>query len=174
MLFNGWTELRHILIVGAASYLVLILMLRISGKRTLSKLNAFDLIITIALGSTLASAFTQGNLSIAGASLTFALLVGLQFVITWLAFRSEKVNQLIKSEPVLLFYDGSFLDPALRKERVTREEVMSALRSCGITRMEDVKAVVLESNAEVTCLRKEASPGAEGSTLPDSNHIIRQ
>lgn len=176
MLFGGWAELRHILYVGVASYFMLILLLRISGKRTLSKLNAFDLVVTVALGSTLSSALLQRSVSIAGAGLAFALLIGLQFTITWLSVRSSWFNQFIKSEPTVLFYEGRFLDTALKKERVTREEILSALRSQGISRIEEVSAVFIESNAELVCLRKWtptrfADSCEEPSTLPESSHL---
>lgn len=174
MLFNGWSELRHILMVGTCSYLALILFLRLSGKRTLSKMNAFDLVVTVALGSTLSSAMLQKSVSLTGAALAFALLIGLQLAIAWLSVRSTSLDRLIKSDPTILYYDGRFLDEALRKERVTREEILSAMRSQGIGSLDEVEAVVFEPNAELACLRKwvaakgPAQPSSRRSTLPDA------
>lgn len=168
MFFESWAELRHILFVGTASYVALIFFLRISGKRTLSKLNAFDLVVTVALGSTLASALTQKTLSFIGAVLAFALLVGLQFVITWLSVRSRHFNRMIKSEPTILYYDGQFRENALKRERVTKEEVMSALRSQGISSMDEAAAVVIESNAELVCLRRWIAAKSDGVSSSQS------
>jgi uncharacterized membrane protein YcaP (DUF421 family) len=153
---------------------MLVVLLRVSGKRTLSKLNAFDLVVTVALGSTLSSALLQQSVSIAGAALAFALLIGLQFIITWLSVRSAWFDQFVKSQPTVLFYEGRFLDAALKKERVTREELLSALRTQGISRIEEVSAVVIESNAELVCLRKWTPARIEDgdnepSTLPESS-----
>ena len=171
MLFRDWAELRHILFVGSASYLLLVLFLRVSGKRTLSKLNAFDLVVTVALGSTLAASLTQQSLSIAGTALSFGLLIGFQFLITWLSVRSRAFARIVKSRPTVLYYRGVFFESVLKRQRVTRNEIFSALRAQGIASLSDVEAVVMESNAEIVCLRKwiqrrpDALPDGD-STLP--------
>jgi uncharacterized membrane protein YcaP (DUF421 family) len=88
MLFQNWTGLWRVLVVGALAYCALVFLLRVSGKRTLSKMNAFDFVVTVALGSTLAAVFLSKNVALAEGVLAFALLIGLQFVITWLSVRS--------------------------------------------------------------------------------------
>ena len=152
-LFGGWTPIGRTLAVGVLAYFALVILLRISGKRTLSKYNAFDFVVTVAFGSTLATVLISNEVSLAQGVAAFTVLLGLQFVITWLSVRSERVRELVKGEPTLLFHRGRFLDGALRRERVTREEVLAAARSEGIASMEDVEAAVLETDGTVTVVR---------------------
>ena len=74
MYFNGWESLLRTLVVGVLAYVSLVVFLRISGKRTLSKMNAFDLIVTVALGSTLATVLLSKDVALAEGALAFALL----------------------------------------------------------------------------------------------------
>src|SRR5690606_31542181 len=103
MFFSSWTDLARVLIVGTLAYVALVIMLRVSGKRTLTKLNAFDLIVTIALGSTLATVLLSKDVSLAEGVLALALLIALQWIAAWLSVRSRHVRKLVKSEPRLLF-----------------------------------------------------------------------
>ena len=106
MFFDTWHGLIRVLVVGPLAYLALILFLRISGKRTLTKLNAFDLVVTVALGSTLSSIVLTKSVALLEGVLALATLIGLQFLITWSSVRSPRVKALIKSEPTLLAHDG--------------------------------------------------------------------
>jgi len=151
--FDSWPVLGRTLIVALIGYLVLVLFLRISGKRTLSKWNAFDFIVTIALGSTLASLLTSKNVALAQGALALGLLVGFQFVITWLSVRSRWVRRLIKAEPTLLLRDGMILHDALSQQRVTESEIRAAVRSKGIAALEDVRAIVLETDGTFSVIR---------------------
>ena len=85
---------------------LLLLLLRVSGKRTLTKMNAFDLVVTVALGSTLATVLLTKSVALAEGLTAFVLLIFLQFVLTWLSVRSRAVSRLVKSEPTLLVYQG--------------------------------------------------------------------
>ncbi len=128
------------------SYGALVLLLRVSGKRTLSKMNAFDLVVTVALGSTLATILLSKDVALAEGVLALTLLVGLQFIITWLSVRSSMVNQLVKSEPALLLHRGQFLPRQMRRARVVEAEIRAAVREQGIASLEEVEAVVLETD----------------------------
>ena len=139
--------------VGALAYIAFVAILRISGKRTLTKLNAFDLVVTVALGSTLATVLLSKSVALAEGVVAMALLVALQFIITWLSVRSSRFQDLVKSEPTLLVHQGRFLDGALRAQRITREEVLAALRSNGVADAAGVAAVVLETDGTIAVIR---------------------
>lgn len=141
--------------MGGLAYVVLIFFLRISGKRTLSKMNAFDFIVTIALGSTLANVMLNKEIALAEASLAFALLIGLQFVVTWTSVRVRWVKKLVTGEPSMLVYRGELLTEALRITRVTEEEVHAAVRSSGIADIAEVEAVVLETEGSLSVIRRD-------------------
>lgn len=148
--FNSWESLLRILIVGVLAYVGLVLFLRISGKRTLSKMNAFDFVVTIALGSILATVIVSRDVSLADGLTALALLIGLQFLVTWSSVRWRAVTQLVTGEPALLFFRGRFLDRSLLRSRVTRDEVLAAVRSAGVHDAGEVEAVVLETDGSLS------------------------
>lgn len=152
MFFNGWEGIWRTAWVGALAYAALILFLRVSGKRTLSKMNAFDFIVTVALGSTLATILLSKDVALAEGLTALALLILLQFIITYLSVRSPTLQQWIKAEPALLFHGGEFLWQAMRRERVTEEELRAAVRAQGIADLARVGAVVLETDGSITVL----------------------
>ena len=106
----------------------------------------------MALGSTLATVLLSKEVALAEGIAAFAVLIGLQFAIAWTSVRSKKVQDLVKSAPRLLLYEGPFLDRDLLEERVTREEILAALREKGVTRVENAGAVVLETDGTLTVL----------------------
>lgn len=169
MFFDSWSGIGRVLLVGPLGYLALVLILRTSGKRTLTKLNAFDLVVTVALGSILATVLLSKSVALAEGVLAMALLVFLQFAITWLAVRVSWINGLIKSEPTLLVHDGQFLEQALRSQRVTKDEVLSAIRSSGASDLAGIDAVVLETDGSMSVLKGKSTP-VGSSTLVNVNH----
>jgi uncharacterized membrane protein YcaP (DUF421 family) len=154
MLFDSFDTLLNTFIVGTLAYAIIVFLMRISGKRTLSKWNSFDFITTVAFGSILASVLLSKDTSLAQGSLGFALLVGFQYVITWIAARSNVVQKLIKSQPTLLLYKGQFQQATLRKERVTEGEILAAIRSNGSASVESIEAVVLETDGTFSVISK--------------------
>jgi len=167
MFFGTWAALGRVLAIGPLAYVALVLLLRISGKRTLTKLNAFDLVVTVALGSTLATILLSKSVSLAEGVLALALLIALQFVITWSSVRSERVQQFVKAEPTLLLHRGRFLDSAMRAQRVTRADLLAVLRASGETEPSAVAAVVLETDGSFSVLSDAPSPAAGQGTLSD-------
>lgn len=155
-LFNGWFPLGRTLVLGLFAYLGLVLMLRASGKRTLSKMNAFDLIVTVALGSTMATVVLSRDVSLAQGLLALALLILMQFAVTWLSVRIQWVRRLVTSEPTLLAYEGNLLHGALRRTRVTPAEVFAALRSAGFGQLSEVSAVVLETEGSCSVVQRKS------------------
>lgn len=153
--FDTWTSLGRVILVGGLAYAGLVLMLRISGKRTLSKMNAFDLVVTVALGSTLATVLLSRSVPLVDGLAAFALLVGLQFVITWLSVRSDAVRNAVKSEPTVLVNGGTPLPDAMKRQRVTMDEVQAALRQSGQAQLDDRTTVVLETDGSLSVMRKE-------------------
>ncbi len=154
MFFNSWSILARIVIVGVLAYLALIVLLRSSGKRTLSKMNAFDLVVTVALGSTLATILLSQDVALADGLVALGVLIGMQFVIAWLSVRSTTIDRLVKSEPRLLLYHGRVLPSALRAERVVEAEVLAAVREQGIASLNAVEAVVLETDGSFTVVKQ--------------------
>lgn len=159
-LFDGWLPVARTLVLGVTAYVGLIFMLRFSGKRTLSKMNAFDLIVTVALGSTLATVLLSKDVSLVQGFVALALLICVQFVVTWLAVRISWIRRLVTGEPMLLAYDGTLLHEALKRARVTPAEVMAAVRAAGFSQLSEVGAVVLETEGSCSVINRKGNAQA--------------
>lgn len=165
MFFDSWRDISHVLIVGTSAYLALVILLRGFGKRTLSKMNAFDFIVTVAFGSILASTILSSDTSLSEGVLAFALLAFLQYIIAWLSVRYKGIQNLVKAEPTLLLYQGQLIDQALRTQRVSAEEVRSAARQQGIAELAELEAVILETNGEFSVIKR--TTGLANTIVPD-------
>ncbi|MCG7598776.1 DUF421 domain-containing protein [Halomonas sp. McH1-25] len=144
--FDNWQAVWRTGILAVLAYTSLVVLLRISGRRTLSKMNAFDLVVTVALGSTLASVILSKNVTLSQGVAAFALLIGMQFIVTWTSVRVPWVRHVVTGEPALLFYQGQHLPAALKRARVTEDEIRAAVRSNGMASLDKVHAVVLETD----------------------------
>lgn len=153
MLLASLAEIGRVLVVGTLAYLSLVLLLRIFGKRTLTKLNAFDLVVTVALGSTLATVLLNKSVALVEGVVALALLIGLQFGATWLSVRSDRFLALIKSEPTLIARRGRLLAGAMKEQRINRAEVFAALRAEGVRDLAELEAVILETDGSISILR---------------------
>jgi uncharacterized membrane protein YcaP (DUF421 family) len=152
MFFSSWADLLRVVIVGTLAYIGLVFILRISGKRTLSKMNAFDFVVTVALGSILATVLLSKDVALAEGMTAFCTLILLQFIVAWLSVRSKLVRKLVKSNPTLIFYKGQFLEDVLTRERITKSEVEAAIRAQGIASFDGVEAVVLETDGSISAM----------------------
>jgi len=155
MIFDNWSDIARVISIGTFAYAGMVALLRASGNRTLSKMNSFDLVVTVAFGSILSTILVNTNVSLAEGLAAIALLVALQFAITWLAVRSSKFSNIIKTRPTLLLRDGRFLDEAMRRVRVTKDEIRGAVRQHGIGNLEQVAAVIMETDASLSVIRRD-------------------
>lgn len=165
MCFNSWIDLLQVVVVGILVYVALIVCLRITGKRALSKWNAFDFVVTILLGSILASAFLSKTVALTEGVFAVVVLISLQFMITWLSVRFVSIRNPVKAQPTLLLDRGTMLHSALRSQRVTESEVRAAVRAAGIAALEDVSAVVLETDGSFSVIKH--SEAVSRSALQD-------
>ena len=164
MWFSSWDSLLRIVVIGVPAYFAALLLLRMGGKRTLSKFNAFDLVVTVAFGSTLSSGLLNPDAALLDIVTAFALLVLLQFLVTWTLTRWPASEKVIKAQPQLLFRSGTFLRGAMERERVTQREVEAAVRSEGIATLEEVEAVILETDGSLAVVvRAQQEPTALAS-----------
>lgn len=161
--YGGWEPILRILVVGTLGYLALVVLLRVSGKRTLARMNAFDFVITVAIGAAFGRVLTARQVALAEAVTAFAVLVVLQLVVTSIQVRSKRVDRLLTAAPRLLCYRGRLLDDALRAERVTAEELQGVARLKGLGSLAEAEAVVMETDGRFSVIRREDR--GDGSTL---------
>jgi len=165
LFFNDWTSFFKTLIMTVLAYFSMVFILRASGKRTLSKMNAFDFVVTVALGSSLATVALNTSIALANGVLVFFLLIFLQFLITWLEVRIPGVKKIVTSQPALLLYQGKILPKALKQERVTKEELWMQARKKGFGSLEEVGIIVLETTGDLTLMPK--AENLDAQTLQD-------
>ena len=168
LFFGGWRPLVRIVVVGVSMYVSLVVFLRLSGSRTLATMNAFDFIVTVAIGSVFGRALTAKAVSLAEAIVAFALLVALQYVVTRLQVRWPVVSRAVTNPPRLLYFRGEFLQDAIRSERVTEDEIRTAARKNDHESLAEVEAVVLESSGEFSVLPTVEDPEAFVERLNES------
>ena len=144
MPYDSWAGIGRTLVVGVLGNTALVGLRRWSGKRTLSKLNASDLIVTVALGSTLSPVLLNKTVPLSEGLVAFMFLIGLQFVVTWSSVRIGLVRRLVAGEPqLLLLREGAWLPAALRRARRPEREVLAAVRGAGVCDLAVAAAVVL-------------------------------
>ena len=149
MILGDLESVMRIAIVGPLAYLSLIVILRVSGKRTLSKMNAFDFVVTVALGSLLATVLLDSSVGILEGAAAMGVLVVGQYVVTWLSVRSDLVERTVKAEPTLILRDGVPLRDAMRRMRVTWRDVEAAAREAGVDTT-DVAEMILEPDGTLS------------------------
>lgn len=153
-LWNGIQPILRIVIVGVTAYVAIVLILRVSGKRTLASMSAFDFVIAVAVGAVFGRTLTTKDLSISEALTAFVLLAVLQFIFAYLEGRSKIFKKIFSTSPTLLFYNGDYIQKNLHKERLDKSKVISAARKKGFGSMDDVAAVILEIDATLSVIGK--------------------
>ncbi|HYO81623.1 MAG TPA: YetF domain-containing protein [Bryobacteraceae bacterium] len=154
VLFDGWASIFRTIASGALAYFALLLLLRASGKRTLARLNAFDLVVTVALGSTMATMPLSKDVPVATGIAGFGLLVSMQYVVAWASVRSRLARMSVRSEPRLLVRKRELLERAMREERISEGEVLGAIRASGQAGVANIEAVVLETDGSISVIPK--------------------
>lgn len=152
MFFDSLHDLLRVVLIAMLAYATLVGVLRLAGKRALAKLNAFDLVVTVALGSTLATVLLSKDVSFLEGALAFAMLALLQWTVSRLSITLPFFRDLVRSQPRILFEDGEYRRRAMREERVTEDEILAVIRSAGVGRIEDVAAVVLETDGTLSVI----------------------
>lgn len=173
MWFDSWTEILRVLVIGSVSYAALVLVLRVSGKRTLGQLNAFDFIVTVAFGSTLATILLNSDVAFLEGLTALVLLAGLQFVVAWLSAYLPGARSVVTAGPVALVVSGELQPAQLRRNRLSESEVLQAVRGSGSGDISNVAAVVLETNGSISVITKSklgngsALKGVRNSAAPE-------
>lgn len=135
-------------------YVVVLGMVRLSGKRALGQITAFDVLLIVLLGNAVQNALLGQDTSLGGGLLLAATLILLNYAVGWLATRSQRIETLIEGEPVLIARDGQLLDSVLKRELVTQADFAAALRQQGCLGIEEVALAVLEINGHITIVAK--------------------
>lgn len=155
--FDNIDKLGRIVLTTVMVYVLIVLVTKVSGKRSTSQLNNFDWVVTVMIGSLGASTILLKDIPFIEGIASILVLYLLQFLVTKYASISPQFSSFILSEPRIVFYQGQFLPDAMRAERLTRQEIECAMRSEGVNSFNDIEAIVFESDAKLTIIPKPTS-----------------
>jgi uncharacterized membrane protein YcaP (DUF421 family) len=143
---------------AALTYLSLLALLRITGKRQVGQLAPFDLILLLILSNAVQNAMNGGDNSFTAGVVSAATLVALNGLVGWATYRSKWLERLIEGRPRVLIHNGRLLEGVLRAERMTHHELMAALRRAGCDAIAQVHAAVLENNGQISVTPVRGAP----------------
>lgn len=150
-----------IVIRAAIVFALLWFVLRVSGKRQVTQLSAFELILLVTLGDLISQTVLQEDLSLTGGALAVATFTLLSVLLSWLSWRFTRSRRLLEGEPTILIKDGHVDDEVLRYERLPMDDILAAAREHGIRDLADVDLMVLEADGTFSVFTKSDSGGSE-------------
>jgi uncharacterized membrane protein YcaP (DUF421 family) len=135
-------------------FVLILVVTRAVGRRELSSMEPFDMILLIVIGDLVQQGVTQSDYSLTGATTVIATLALLTVLTAWLSFRVRRLRPILEGEPIVLVTDGRILERSLRRQRMTVEELVAEARQQQISSLDDVRFAVLESNGRVSFATK--------------------
>ncbi|WP_146340605.1 DUF421 domain-containing protein [Nesterenkonia sp. NBAIMH1] len=163
--WDGWDPIVHTLITVVAGYLTLVILLRISGARTMASMTPLDIIIAITIGSAFGRTLTAEDVPLAQMAFVLFMLILLQWVLAWARGRSPRIRRMLDAPPVLVYYQGEFHRHQMRRHQLVEDDVHTAVRSSSKGSLAGVSAVVLEANGSLLVIGEDAV-GDASSVLP--------
>jgi uncharacterized membrane protein YcaP (DUF421 family) len=139
---------------AALIFVFVFALVRLMGRRELSRLEPFDLIVLIVIGDLVQQGVTQQDVSVTGAVLAVGTIVLLTVFMSWVSFRFPRLRPVLDGRPVVLLEDGRPIEDNLRRERITMEELAAQARSQQIMSLGDVRWAVLETSGGVSFITK--------------------
>ena len=143
-----------IVLRAALMYFFILLLTRIVGRRELSSLEPFDLVLLVVLGDLVQQGVTQSDYSFTGLMIAGGTIALLQTGVSWVGFRSKRAGLVLDGDPIVVVQDGKFLDGNLRRERLREEEVLESARQQGIGSLDEVSWAILETSGRINWIKK--------------------
>ena len=139
-----------IVIRAAVIFVFVYLLTRMVGRRELNSLEPFDLILLVVTGDLVQQGVTQNDSSLTGAMLAISTIGLLTVALSYISFRFKTMRPILNGEPIVLVEDGEVIEPNLRRQRLTREEIGAEARLEGIASIDDVRWAILETNGWIS------------------------
>jgi uncharacterized membrane protein YcaP (DUF421 family) len=136
-------------------FFFIFLLTRVIGRRELSSLEPFDLILLVVLGDAVQQSLTQDDYSVTGAFIVISTIAILQVCVSYVNFRVPRLRPLIDGEPIVIVQDGKVIEANAKRERLTLDDIAEAARLQQIASLEDVQWAVLETSGELTFIEKQ-------------------
>ena len=168
MFFPGGHVLLQIVLRTGVIYLLVLIGVRLSGKREVGQMTPFDLTLLLLLSNSVQNAMTGPDTSLLGGAVAAGTLLILNYLVADISGGSRRFRRLIQGQPTLLVHDGKIVDEHMAKEHVSMDELHRALREHGINHCDQVALAVLEVDGSISCLKyDEIKPDA-------STHLARR
>src|SRR5712671_5169250 len=168
MLSPGLHTLLEIAVRTAAVYCLVLIGIRVSGKREVGQMTPFDLTLLLLLSNSVQNAMTGPDTSLAGGAIAATTLLILNYLVAEVSGMNRRFRKYIQGQPSLLVHDGEVIEAHMAKEHVSMDELQRALREHGISTYHDVALAVLEVDGSISCLKYE-------EIKPDANtHLVRR
>jgi uncharacterized membrane protein YcaP (DUF421 family) len=136
-------------------FFFIVFVTRVIGRRELSSLSPFDLILLIILGDAIQQGLTQDDYSLIGAMIAVSTIAALQVATSYVSFRSKRARVILEGEPVVILQDGRLIEENLRRERMTSDEVAEEMRIQQIASFDEVAWAIVESNGSISFIKKD-------------------
>jgi uncharacterized membrane protein YcaP (DUF421 family) len=143
-----------IVVRAIIAFLFVFLLTRLIGRRELSSLQPFDLVLLIVIGDLIQQGVTQNDLSVTGLVLTVGVFASLTLAASYVGWRFPRIRPILEPEPLILIEDGNVIDRNLKKERLTAEELAAEARLQQIDSLDKVKWAVLETGGQISFIPK--------------------
>lgn len=174
MFFNSWSSLLRVALSAATIYILVVAALRVIGARALAKMSAYDLIVSIALGSLVAAVPLSSSMTVSDGVTAILTFLALQELTRFLQARYRTAQHLVRERPHLVLWDGALIDERLKEVDVSADEIRAAVRQAGLMSLSDAQAVVLENDGEWSVMRRGKTPdlsALEGLVVPGHGPI---
>jgi uncharacterized membrane protein YcaP (DUF421 family) len=153
MTLPWWEFVLRALIV----YVFLMVLLRITGRRQVGQLSPFDLVLLLVLSNGLQNAMNGGDNSVTGGIILSVTLVGVNWIVGWVSWRSKGFSKVIEGRPEVLVHNGKVYRDVMERERLSQADLDQALRRAGCSSVEEVHFAVLETNGQVSVRMRDRS-----------------
>ena len=135
-------------------YAFVVFVMRVIGRRELSSMTAFDLVLLIVLGDAIQQGLTQDDYSVTGAVLAIATIATLQVLTSYVSFKSRRARRVFEGEPIVLVERGALVERNLKRERMTADEVAEEMRQQQVGSLDEVEWGILEANGSISFIKK--------------------
>jgi uncharacterized membrane protein YcaP (DUF421 family) len=143
---------------AVAIYFFIYLLTRVVGRRELSSLGPFDIILLVVIGDAVQQGMTQDDYSVTGAFIVISVIAVLQVFMSYLSFRFRPVRRVLEGEPIVIVQDGKPIERNLQRERLAIDEVMEKARSSAqISSMDEIQFAIVENNGAISFIQKKSS-----------------
>jgi uncharacterized membrane protein YcaP (DUF421 family) len=163
MFFDSWADIGRVIAASATMFVLIVVLLRVVGQKALAKMSGYDVVVTVTLGSIVASVAVTKGITVTEGLAALATLLALQETMRWFQARYLAAHHLVREPPRVMLWEGKLLEERLRASSVSADEVRAAVRRQGLRSLEDAQIVVLENDGQWSVIPRSARVGDDSA-----------